>query len=374
VTSPLRGGAPACLAAVVLAGAAGLGCDLLGGDEGAASAPPAAATELAGCSGREGEDSGAPADLACTGLYADAGSKTLSPRVRPFAPAVAFWSDGADKQRFIDLPDGATIDTTSMDEWRFPVGTKVWKEFRFGGRLVETRYFHKVRADRWLQAAYVWSADGASAKKTDGADLDVGGTPYHVPKTSECNDCHRGRKDKLLGFEAISLAQPGATGLTLAVLAAEQRLSAPPAQTSVTLADDATGVSSRAHAWLHVNCGTSCHTGTSLGTGYGTGLRLRLGWDEVTTKPPSEWELVRSTLDAPVRSPKWAGEARVVPGDPAASTLYRLLAQRGAEQMPPIATQVVDDGGRSAVEAWIRALTPSPAEPPPPTEEPAPEP
>jgi len=357
--------------AVLTLGAAALGgCGLFSDDE---KTPPATEAALVGCEPPGDGSEGAPVELRCTGLYADVASKTISPRARPFAPAVAFWSDAADKHRFIELPDGAKIDSSAMDDWRFPVGTKVWKEFRVGAsaRLVETRFFQKVREDRWVQASYVWTADQANATKKDGADLDVDGTPYHVPKQSECNDCHRGRKDKLLGFEAVSLAQAGATGLTLGALATEGKLSAPPAQTSVTLAEDATGQSSAALAWLHVNCGTSCHTGTSLGTGYGTGLRLRLGWDEITGKPPAEWAAVKSTVGVDIHSPKWSGETRVVAGDPASSVLLRLLGSReGGEQMPPIATKLVDERGKAAVEAWIRAMPKAPPAEPAPSEPP----
>ena len=256
------------------------------------------------------------------------------------------------------LPDGTQIDSVSMDDWTYPIGTKAWKEFRVGGKRIETRYLQKVRADRWLSAVYVWSPDETSATlQTEGATLDLGGgASYIVPKSSACNDCHKGRKDKLLGFEAISLGQPGASGLTLAALAAEGRLTAPPAQTSVAIADDGTGHAPEALGWLHVNCGTSCHTGTSTATGYGTGLRLRIGWDELTAKPPAQWAMVTGAVGVTIRSPKWAGGVRVVPGDPAASVLLQLIGQRGAEQMPPIATRIVDEKGRAAVEAWIGAM------------------
>lgn len=357
---------------IFAAGLAALGCDLLPGEDEAPSQEASVTDDVRpGCEPTDG----APDDLRCTGLYTDVAAKVLSPRARSFAPAVAFWSDGAEKLRWVDLPDGTKIDTTSMDEWRYPVGTKVWKEFRVNGKRVETRFLQKVRDDRWVQAAYVWSADEATAtRNTQGAKLDVAGTPYVVPKSSECNDCHKGKKDKLLGFEAVSLAQPGAAGLTLATLAAEGRLTVPPAQTSLAVPDDGTGAAAPALAWLHVNCGTSCHTGTSTATAYGTGLRLRVGWDELAGKPPSEWEVVKSTVGVAVKSPKWSGETRIVAGDPEASLLLRLVAQRGQEQMPPIATTRVDDTGRSAIEAWITALPPAaidaPSEDPPPAEPP----
>ncbi len=341
--------------AVVAAGSAGLGCHILpSGDD--AESQPAAVTDgtQPGCDATDG----APDDLRCTGLYADFGQKTVSPRARSYAPAVTFWSDGAVKQRWIDLPDGAQIDSASMDEWSYPVGTKVWKEFKIGGKRVETRFMQKMSSARWIQAAYVWSPDEATAtRQTDGATLDVGGgNTYVVPKSSECDDCHKGRKDKLLGFEPISLGQPGASGLTLTALAAEGRLTAPPAKTSVIIPDDGTGHAADALAWIHVNCGTSCHTGTSIGTAYGTGMRLRIGWDEISAKPPAEWEVVRSTVGIPVKSPTWAGELRIASGDPGASVLLRLLGRRGDQQMPPIATRVVDEKGKAAVLAWIAAM------------------
>jgi hypothetical protein len=361
---PGRGGFCAAAVAVALA-LAPLGCGLVPGGEGPSSeAAPVTDDVAAGCEPSDG----APDDLRCTGLYTDVAAKVLSPRARAFAPAVAFWSDGADKARWIDLPDGASIDTSSMDEWRFPIGTKVWKELRIDGRRLETRFMQKVRDDRWVQAAYVWSADEASATRaTDGAKLDVGGRVYAVPKSSECNDCHKGKKDKLLGFEAISLAEPGATGLTLDALAVERRLTAPPGQTSVTVAGDGAATAGPALAWMHVNCGTSCHTGTSTATAYGTGLRLRIGWDELTSVPPDQWQMVRSTVGVAVKTPKWAGDVRVVPGDPRASLVLRLLGQRGGEQMPPIATSLVDEAGRAAVEAWITALAPASEAAPPAT-------
>ena len=39
------------------------------------------------------------------------------------------WADYATKQRWILLPPGTKIDATDPNEWVFPVGTKVWKEF-----------------------------------------------------------------------------------------------------------------------------------------------------------------------------------------------------------------------------------------------------
>ena len=50
---------------------------------------------------------------------------------------------------------------------------------------------------------------------------------------------------------------------------------------------------------------------------------------------------------------------RVTPGNPDASCVSARLSRRGAgEQMPPLATEYVDDAGVEVVNAWIRSLPP----------------
>jgi hypothetical protein len=305
----------------------------------------------------------APDDLACTGLYADFASKALSPRARPYAPARSFWSDGADKQRWIDLPDGATIDASSMDDWKLPVGTKAWKELSVGGKKVETRFFWKVRDDKWVQSAYLWSDDGSSAKRVDGADLTVAGQPYHVPKESECDECHRGRKDRLLGFEAISLGLSGANGVTLAQLASEGKLAPAPAKTSFAIQDDGTTKAAAALGWLHVNCGVTCHNGTATAVAYSTKLRLRLRVADLDGAPDEKWDAIATTIGVAATTPTFAGDTRIVAGDPDNSLLVHVTTIRGdSEQMPPIASRLVDQDGTAALAAWIGAM--KKAEPP----------
>jgi hypothetical protein len=64
--------------------------------------------------------------LECTGLYASFAEKRVAADVKPFKPGFELWSDGAEKQRWAYLPPGSKIDTTSFDEWVYPVGTKFW--------------------------------------------------------------------------------------------------------------------------------------------------------------------------------------------------------------------------------------------------------
>src|SRR5690349_12622656 len=169
------------------------------------------ASDLFGCG--DYDKTVAPPKLECTGLYSDWKSKTIAPEARAYAPSTALWSDGADKHRWVYLPPGTTINASSRTDWVFPVGTKFWKEFKVNGKRIETRLFQKLRTDRWVTATYAWSSDEMSTTSSMGGDLaevDTGGAAYHVATQKECSDCHKGRPDKILGFEEISLGGPNA--------------------------------------------------------------------------------------------------------------------------------------------------------------------
>ncbi|WP_437974067.1 hypothetical protein WMF11_36625 [Sorangium sp. So ce295] len=124
-----------------------------------------------------------PSALSETGLYADIAARAVASDVVAYEPGFALWSDGAEKRRFIRLPPGAQIDTGDQDAWQFPDGTRLWKEFRRDGALVETRLLAKVgpAPEDWASVAYVWNADGTDALATPGGAADARGTPHDVP-------------------------------------------------------------------------------------------------------------------------------------------------------------------------------------------------
>src|SRR5262245_12210654 len=103
----------------------------------------------------------APPRLSETGLYDATGA--IDARNLPFVPQYPLWTDGAEKLRWIRLPAGAKIDASDVDAWRFPVGTKLWKQFSWKGRKVETRMIWKTGEADWLFATYVWSEDQTNA-------------------------------------------------------------------------------------------------------------------------------------------------------------------------------------------------------------------
>jgi hypothetical protein len=303
-----------------------------------------------------------PASLACTGLYVDLVDKQVHPDIREFAPADHLWTDGAEKRRWIWLPPGSVIDTANPNEWTFPVGTKVWKEFKRDGKRLETRLFHKVKqdaAERWIWASYQWKDDETHADFTwGGIDVPAGtGTPHYIPKSEECLTCHRGRTDRLLGVEAVLLGLPGAQGVSLASLVAEKRLSVPPSRSEYVIPDDGTGLAAPVVSWLHVNCGVSCHNENPNSKAGLSGQFLRIDARQLETLTPlREWNTIKTTLNQQVVA-TYFGSIRIVPGAPDSSLLVRLVSARGTlDQMPPLGTRVVDREQVARVRAWIARL------------------
>jgi len=297
-------------------------------------------------------DESYPNTLADTGLYVDSAQQTLASDVEAYEPAFEFWSDGAEKKRYIALPAGTQIDTSDMDAWQFPVGTKVWKEFTRDGVRVETRFLHK-RADRWFKLTYVWNAQQTEATAVEDGVQNANGTQHDIPNTSDCGSCHDGSADTLLGVSAIQLSHDK-PGLNLAQLRDSGRLTHPPSGNFVLPGDD---VARAALSALHVNCGT-CHNPRGAGLDRAKDLNLLLtvsalgSVEDTTIYQTTVWKAVQSkALPNDVT-------ALIVPGDPDRSGLWlRQSAPRSDElTMPPLASELPDEATTAALRAWILTL------------------
>jgi hypothetical protein len=340
-------------------GATGSGGTSAGSGHDASTMSPMSSELLNGCD-QEMADSldGLPQHLRCTGLYADLGYSTLGNGVQPYTPGIVLWSDGAEKHRWIYLPEGQKIDASSSGDWTFPIGTKLFKEFAIGTRRIETRFFQKVRDDHWMRTSFVWDAAGSDAVRSAGGDITLSdGSTYHVPTSKECDQCHQGRKDRILGFEAIGLGVAGADGLTLEKLVAEGLITPAPSNSHLQIADDGTGKSAEIIGWIHMNCGVSCHNDNGASSAHSTNLRLRLSPDDLDG-PASDYPAISNTVNVGATTSRWSGQMRIVPGAPYQSLLYNLVASRKGknDQMPPIASRIVDQPHVDALRAWIQAL------------------
>ncbi|AUX21203.1 hypothetical protein SOCEGT47_016820 [Sorangium cellulosum] len=333
---------------------------------GQAAAPPAPPP----C--KEGDED--PEDLRCTGLYSDFSARALAAGVREYRPAFELWSDGTEKTRWIYLPPGSTLDVSRMNDWIFPVGTKLWKEFRAPAsgahRRIETRLLWKTAEDRWTRATYVWSEDGARALQVKTGVPEVPDAPgFAVPAQVDCIRCHAGKTDNPLGFEAVLLAAPEAGGLTYAELVRLgllARSDGGPLPDAAALDVPGDAVERRALGALHVNCGVSCHHPRGVATHF----EMRLDIDaRGRVGDVRDTRVVQTAINQPskLRPPTARPGAplyRIRPRDPDRSAVLYTMSRRdvpGAppEQMPPLATRRVDEATVAAVRAWIEAMTPA---------------
>lgn len=309
----------------------------------------------------------APERLSETGLYADIASGKIAPRNLPFEPQYPLWTDGAEKSRWIRVPDGATINASDSNFWVFPVGTKLWKEFAFGGQKVETRLLWRATPREWVFAAYVWNADQTEAFLAPEVGIrnhaEIGaGARHSIPSRAECRSCHESGGTPVLGFNALQLsddrdplaphARPlGPGSLTISKLDRFGLLH--PRRLDLVKNPPRIRASSprerAALGYLSANCG-SCHN--ERGPLAGLGLYL-----QHTDFYPYESGIstavgVAGEYVVPGTPPE--SSRRIAPGSPGASAIvYRMGSRRPSSQMPPLGTAVVDTEALELIRAWI---------------------
>jgi hypothetical protein len=280
-----------------------------------------------------------PERLSQTGLYKDIRNKVLGARITEFTPANVLWSDGADKLRWFQLPEGTTIDSSDMDRWRLPIGTKLFKEFALDGKRLETRLIWRVadtgnREKDTLVGSFVWNDTETEAVLAREGASNIRGTQHDAPDVDTCWRCHIGEPGSALGLSALQIGDVSALPLSVQ-----------PGTTFVA-PDPALG-------YLHANCG-HCHN-PSGGAWSDSTMVLRLSAGESNA---AATQIVQTTVG--VALTQWVDKGytyRIVAGDPDQSAAFFRATQRTMNvQMPPLATEKPDDAGLALLRAWIESL------------------
>lgn len=309
-------------------------------------------------------DDGGPADanlmpmnLADTGLCNDGPCAVINPGILAYAPQYELFSDGATKRRWIQLPAGTKIDTTDMNYWKFPVGTKLWKEFTTtGGTRIETRFIMKVEEDdslqsAWYWASFIWDPSNTSSSFFSAAtgNPDAQGTTHDVPSRSQCRNCHQKTPGRVLGVNAMSLDFTNPDGIDLQDLVDMDLLSAPPAGTTPFFPLTAlTPAERNAFGFMHANCG-GCHNPTSP-THDSVVIELRMD----TTKLAAHDMPAYTTLVNKTAMLGTVAGTLVVPSMPSESVVIkRLESLIPGVKMPELGTETLNTDGIAAVTAWI---------------------
>jgi hypothetical protein len=324
-----------------------------------------AAAAFAGVSlrGQAGSPVRAPRLLATPDTLQETGLAQLDPM--SFTPQYPLWSDGATKRRWLYLPPGTSIDASNPDAWQFPVGTRVWKEFSFGGRRVETRFMDR-RDDGWHYATYIWNEDqtaatlapvnGAASIQLRAASADTPAVNHRIPSEAECRACHAIGPTPVLAFSALQLSadrDPNAPHAE-ALRSGDVLLPALVERGLVRDLPESVGTSPRIEGsplersslgYLHGNCG-GCHRSDGA---------LRTVGMFLAHSVVNPGDAKRTTIGVPARF--MAPNARITPRAYEDSVIWRRMSARTpSAQMPPTGTQVVDSQATALIADWISSL------------------
>jgi uncharacterized repeat protein (TIGR03806 family) len=319
------------------------------------------------------------AKLSQTGCMDPTDTKKMAASVIPYEVNSPLWSDGADKQRGMAMPNLAQIHvkncaTTPAEcpqgdaddgKWVLPVGTVMVKSFLFDGKLLETRLFVHFNATTWVGYTYQW--DEAQTDATIVADervVDPFNTGqrtvmWNIPSRMDCMTCHTDAAGSSLGpstaqmnrvvngmnqidrIRAMSRFETGAPAMPYKTALAN------PTGTAGTLDD-------RARAYLGANCGF-CHRPDDANF---ANLDLR------SDTPLKDMNVCGAN---PERGNQGVPTSLLLtPGMPSQSLIVlRMMAPAEDSagkhgRMPNIASYVVDQPAVTLISDWIKSITSCP--------------
>lgn len=293
---------------------------------------------------------GMPATLAEYGFFADAVAQAPAAGVTPYRLNTPLYSDGADKLRFVYVPQGQRLAADGEGLLRFPVGTALIKTFAFGEgaqrRLIETRVLLH-RSEGWVALPYRWNDEQTAAELALAGGRTQVVTPegetisYRIPNKNQCKECH--------GLEgAVVPIGPKARNLDAGWLRAVVG-TVPEGADTMPLweARAAAPAEAAARAYLDVNC-AHCHRPGA--TASNSGLDLR--WEQ---HDPQTFGVFKR----PVAAGRGSGglEFGIVPGEPQVSILvHRMDSTEPGVAMPELGKSTVDREGLGVVASWIEGM------------------
>ena len=321
-----------------------------------------------------------PALLSQTGVFSDTARRIPNTGLIPYELIEAFWSDGADKSRWIALP-GGKITFSPGGEWRFPPGTVFVKNFDLGvdaadpkaKRRLETRLLVCDSAGGVYGAVYKWRADGSDADLLAGSQTEdipvradrgeVHPQTWYYPSRQDCLTCHTANAGGVLGVKTRQMNRvftyPSGvsdnqlrTWNHLGLFAPAIKDQDLPSFAKLAAADDTSRtLEDRARSYLDANC-SQCHRPG------GTVANFDARYDT----PLADQALI----DGPVLIDQGIDRPRVIsPHDIWRSIAYMRVNTIGDIKMPPLARETIDQKGVNLLNEWINAMPGRAVLPPP---------
>jgi hypothetical protein len=154
---------------------------------------------------------GAPSSLLATRCFDLAAPSGVPSGAVAYDVTTPLWSDGATKDRFVVVPQGAPITARPDGDLVFPVGTVAVKTFAVDGRRIETRLLVQHELEDWTGYSYAWNEAGTDAEIVTGNRVQplAGGKSWYFPSSTDCTACHTPAAGYTLGLEAKQLAGHG---------------------------------------------------------------------------------------------------------------------------------------------------------------------
>lgn len=304
-----------------------------------------------------------PRKLSDFGFFGGPGATRPAPALVAYSLRTPLFSDYAEKQRFVYVPEGARVTADTEGRLAFPVGSALIKTFGYGSgadfRPIETRVLLR-RASGWEALPYVWNADLSDAElKVAGSRLQVTVTrpdgqrreiSYAVPNKNQCKECHS-------STGAVVPIGPIAANMDIAparATAFRKRIdwaAAPLAANGPVWNDPRTGsLDQRARAYLMVNC-AHCHNAGGSASNSGLFLDYGAAADRTAT----------GLYKRPVAAGRGSGgrEFAIAPGQPDQSIMiHRMGSTEPGVAMPEVGRSMVHEEGVALIREWISSLPP----------------
>jgi uncharacterized repeat protein (TIGR03806 family) len=313
-----------------------------------------------------------PALLSQTGVFKDTRNLVPSDGLIPYDLVVAFWSDGAVKQRWAAIPQGGRIGFAATGDWVFPAGSVLVKTFELpvdaahpdSKRRLETRLLVRDDAGAVYGVVYKWRPDNSDAELLSSSlteDIPIktasGATrsqTWYYPSRQNCLECHNTHTTGVLGVKTrqmnrdftypsgvtdnqlrmwnhLGLFKPGFADADIAKFA------------KLAAADDTTrSVEDRARSYLDANC-SQCHRPG------GTVANFDARYDTPLDK--------QALINGPVLIDERIDHSRVIaPNDIWRSIAFMRVDTVGEIRMPPLARETIDEKGVALLKQWITSL------------------
>lgn len=317
--------------------------------------------------------------LSQTGLFTDMSTLTPDPVLVPYKVNTPLWSDRAEKQRWIILPNDGVHDMpneqitfNATSEWQFPEGTVFVKHFELPldentpaiTTRLETRVFVIAANDMAYGLTYKWNTAQTDAELLTTSEINtfnitaLDGSTYtqtwEYPSRTACMTCHNTNAGHVLGVKTWQLngdyLYP--SGITdnqlntwnhLAMF--DVSLQSSDISTylqSKYINDSSASLEERVRSYIDANC-SHCHRPNGVDGAFDARFSTPLSQQNIICE-------VGISRNTPL------GDFIMKPSEVEDSHLFIRDNSIGANKMPPLAKNLLDDDYIQVLSDWISSM------------------